>query len=104
VNESEYDTRAAREPADLKVASLLMWVATGANVMRTIRADADVFECVLRLCDAGAAALRRGARIGELVTAWTSLRHERQREVEDEPTMRTRRVTPPPLPSVRRDE
>jgi hypothetical protein len=104
VNESPDDSRAAREPAELKVATLMMWLSNGSDVARRIRVDFEVFEWVTKLCDAGAAAIRRGCRCGELVTAWTSLRPERPREVEDEPTLRTRRVTPPPLPSVRREE
>mgnify|MGYP001612874055 CR=1 FL=1 len=103
MNESELDTRSAREPPDLKVASLLMWIGNGASIAHKIRVDYEVFDCVVRICDAGAAALRRGARIGELVMAWNALRPEPMREIEDEPTVRTRRVTPPPIPSVSKE-
>ena len=75
MNESELDTKDAREPPDYKVASLLMWIAQGATFARRIGIDFEVYERLIMLADEAAAAISvRGARVGELVDALREVR------------------------------
>lgn len=101
MNESPDDTRRAREAPDLTIASLFMWYANGSDVARKLKVDFETFEWLMKICDAGAAALRRGARLGDLVEAWRQLRPQRMPSEDDVPTVRLRRTTPPPLPPAR---